>query len=334
MSLLDDVLAANAAVVEGSDVPVPAVPQGRRVVVVTCSEIRGPRGLGVAACLGFSRDEALVFANAGARVTTLDGDVVRSVASALAIADGGEVFVVAHENCEFQEADPDAVAAQLPSTNSSLLAALGALCGESFVSARKLALSSAETLRSSPFLPRATPVHALVLDEGRGRLSVEQRGYDVAGAAATSAILGSPGLGAAPSPILAAPGPTGFGAAGPVALFGSGPSSLMGLAPPASLSPAPDLGAMSNAFLAPPPPPPSPTSVPGFVMPPSPPSSFGTPTPPPLPPPSPLKFADSVPPQPPPPPTPRTAPKGADGGDDPFKKAAETLERLRRARRR
>jgi len=326
MSLLDDVLAANAAMVEGSDVPVPAVPQGRRVVVVTCAEIRGPRGLGVATCLGFSRAEALVFANAGARVTTVDGDVVRSVASALAIADGGEVFVVAHENCEFQDADPDAVASHLASPNSALLGALGALCGASFVSARKLAIASAETLRSSPFLPRATPVHALVLDERGGRLSVEQRGYDVVAAAPSSSILGSSGLGAAPSPILAAPGPTGFGAPGPVALFGSGPSSLMGSAPPASLSPAPDMGAASAAFLAPPPPP----SAPGFVAPPPAPTA---PAPPPLPsptPPTPLTFGDPVP----PPPPPRAAPKGADGGDDPFKKAAETLERLRRARRR
>src|SRR5215471_15893975 len=117
MALLDDVLAANAAVVEGSDVPVPAVPPGRRVVVVTCAELRGPRGVGVAACLGFAHAEAIVFANAGARVTSGDGDVVRSVASALSMADGGEVFVVAHENCGFLDADPDSVAAQMASPN-------------------------------------------------------------------------------------------------------------------------------------------------------------------------------------------------------------------------
>jgi hypothetical protein len=171
-------------------------------------------------------------------------------------------------------------------------------------------------------------VHALVLDERGGRLSVEQRGYDVVAAAPSSSILGSSGLGAAPSPILAAPGPTGFGAPGPVALFGSGPSSLMGASPPASLSPAPDMGAASAAFLAPPPPP----SAPGFPAPTSPARTV----PPPLPPaPAPsLRFDEPPPPPPPARPAPGVAPKGADAGDDPFKKAAETLERLRRARRR
>jgi len=328
VALLDDVLAANAAVVEGSDVPVPAVPENRRVVVVACAEVLTCAGKPLASMLGFSHDEALVLANAGARVQSADGDVVRSVLAAFSILDGGEVFVVAHERCEFQEADPDAAAALFASPNSSLLTALSTLCGDSFVSARRLAVSSAETLRSSPFLPRGTPIHALVVDV-RGRLTLEQRGYDVAGSPASSSLVASAGLGPGPSPILTAPGPTGFGAPGPVSLFGSGPSSLMSSAPP-PIAPAPP--SIASAFLAPPPP------VPGFTAPPpsppSPPAPTPTtrtwdvaptpaPVPPPLPP-QPLKFDDPVPPPPP--------PKARD--DDPFRRAAETLERLRKARKR
>ncbi len=319
MALLDDVLAANAAVVGGTDVPVPAVPAGRRVVVVTCSEILACAGRPLAASLGFSHAEAFVVANAGARVTEPDGDVVRSAAAAFAACGGGEAFIVAHESCSFLASDPDAVAASLAAPNSSLLSALGQLCGASFVSARQLATASADVLRASPFLPRGTPVHALVLD-ARGRLSLERRGYDVVVApAAPTAPLG---LGASPSPILVAPGPTGFGAPGPVSLFGAAP-----------IAPSPDLAAASAAFLSPPPPPAAPLVAAPPVVPPTAPSAptwTSPPAPTPAPAatsPSPLKFDE------PPPPPPRPAQKPSDPTDDPFRRAAETLERLRRARR-
>src|SRR5439155_7374262 len=112
------------------------------------------------------------------------------------------------------------------------LAAAESLCGESFVSGRKLAIASAEMLRASPCLPAGTPVHALVLAEGRGTLSAEEPGYERIGTAAV-ALAAGPALSVAPSPILGASGATsGFGAAGPVGLFGPVPSSLMGAPPP------------------------------------------------------------------------------------------------------
>jgi carbonic anhydrase len=347
MSLLDDVLAANAAVLDRTDVPVPAVPSGKRVVIVTCSEIRAPGGRDLSAFFGFRSDETFVVANAGGRVRAPDGDVVRSVVAAIAQARGGEVFVVAHEGCEYLEADPESAVALVASPTSALLVAAETLAGENFIAARRLAIAAAETLRASPFLAR-TPVHALTFDENRGRLSAEQPGYGVApaaGAAAPSA----PSMGTAPSPILAAPGASSFGAAGPVSLFGSGPSSLMA-------APSPDLGAGAAAsFLSPPSPSPSPSALqppmpvaptPSFVMPPAPPvapPTFVMPAPPPPPPPSPaeppplepLTFGD-VPPPPPPRaparPAPPAEPRPA-SSDDPFQRAKETLERLRRERR-
>jgi carbonic anhydrase len=331
MSLLDDVLAANSAVADGSDVPVPAIAAGRRVVVVTCSEIRAPGGRDLASFLGFATDDAFVVATAGARVRSPDGDAAASVVAGLALGDGGEVFVVAHEGCEFLEADPDSAAAISGASTSALLAAAQTLCGEDFISARKLAISSAETLRRSPFLAKC-PVHALVFADGRRRVTSEQSGYGASAAASPATASG--GLGAAPSPILAAPGPSGFGAPGPVASFGAGPSSLMA-------APPPDLGAGAAAsFLAPPafvspPPPAGAPAQPAFVMPPAPPPTPPVPSPPAL---EPLSFKDVPPPPPPraparPAPAPPPVPPRAPESDDPFKRAAETLERLRRERR-
>ena len=339
MSLLEQVLAANAAVLDGSDVPVPAVPAGRRVVVVTCSEIRAPAGRDLAAYFGFAAGEAFVVANAGARVSRSEGDVARSVAEALARVGGGEVFVVAHENCDFLDADPESVAglsAHAPST----LAAAETLCGESYVSARKLAMASAEMLRASPFVGPRVPVHAMVFDEGRRRLSAEQPGYGLT--AAPGAGAAPSGLGPAPSPILGAAGPSMSGgyASGPVSLMGAGPSALMG-APPPLVAPPPDLGAGASSFVAPPPPPmPVAPIMPPMPVPPSPPPAptyAPAPREPAVPPPlEPISFSE--PPPPPPrrqsPPHPqRDTPPPPPAPDDPFRRAAEVLERLRRERR-
>ena len=326
MSLLDDVLAANAAVLERADVPVPALAEGRRVVIVTCSEIRAPGGRDLASYLGFTHDEALVIAVAGPRIGSPGGDAARSVVTALALGEGGEVFVVVHEGCEFLESDPESAAALTNASTSTLLTAAEALCGESYISARKLAMSSAETLRSSLFLA-GTPVHAMAFDESRRRLTIEQSGYGVVATQASAAPFAS-GMSASPSPILSAPGASSFGGTGPVSLFGSGPSSLMS-------APSPDMGARAPAsFLAPPAfvPPVAPPSPSAFVMPPSPPPAPPAPrasAPPPL---DSLSFGD-VPPPPPPRPAPKPAPQKASDTDDPFRRAAETLERLRRERR-
>jgi len=326
MSLLDDVLAANSAVLERADVPVPALAEGRRVVIVTCSEIRMPGGRDLATYFGFTHDEAFVIANADARVDSPAGDVARSVVTALALGEGGEVFVVVHEGCEFLESDPESAAALTDASTSTLLTAAEALCGQSFISARKLAMSSAETLRASPFLA-GTPVHAMAFDESRCRLTTEQQGYGVAASAASAARFAS-GMSAAPSPILSAPGTASFGGTGPVSLFGSGPSSLMS-------APSPDMGARAPAsFLAPP------AFVPPVAPPPAPlaPSTAFTmpsPSPPEPPAPSPiesLQFKD-IPPPPPPRVPPKPAPAKPSDTDDPFRRAAETLERLRRERR-
>src|SRR5205085_2535677 len=128
--------------------------------------------------------------------------------------------VVAHENCAFLESDPEALAGLLSGGYSSSIGAAEAFCGESFVSARKLALSSAQMLRSSPFLPRGTPVHALVLNDGRGSLSLEEDGYAQAASAAraTAGAMSGPSSVAAsaaasflsaPPPILGTPGAAG-----------------------------------------------------------------------------------------------------------------------------
>ena len=324
MSLLNAILEANSAVMEGGDVPVPAVPGGRSVVIVTCSEIRAPGRRDMAAYFGFTQGEAFVVTNAGARVHESEGDVARSVVCALAASGGGEVFVVAHENCRFLAADPESVAALVAAPNSAIVQAAEALSGPNFISARKLAITSAEMLRASPFVAARAVVHALLFAEGRGRLTSEQSGYGVAAAAPSSAPFAM-GMSASPSPILSAHGSSGGIAPGPVSLFGSGPTSIMST-PPSFIAPPPELTGAA-AFLAPasatfaePPPPKLP---PGFVVPTVPYVAPATdePEPPPF---EPLSFT--------PPPPPARQPKSP-GAEDPFRRASETLERLRKQRR-
>jgi hypothetical protein len=128
------------------------------------------------------------------------------------------------------------------------MAAVWGTCGESFVSARRLAITCAERLRASPMLPPGTPVHALVLNTGSGRFAVEEPGYGklaapgVLGAVSASSAMG--GLGVMPSPMLQ-PSSAG-GVAGPagVGMFASGASSLMGPGP------TPLLGAAGPGYAA------------------------------------------------------------------------------------
>jgi hypothetical protein len=341
MSLLTDVLAANSAVLDRSDVPVPALPAGRRVVILACSEIRAPGGKDLASYLGFAPEEVLVVATAGGRVRSPDGDAAASIVASLALGSGGEVFVISHEGCQFLEADPESAAALVESPGSSQLMAAQDLCGEDFVSSRKLAIASAEMLRRSPLLARC-PVHALVFADGRGRLTSEQAGYDVAAAPYIS------GTGTSPSPYLVAPGSTSGFNSGPVSLFGGGSSAMMG-APAPLVAPPPEISAGASSFLSPPPPPTAGVmSNAGHMsnagsssmfpqMPPAPPAMPPSMVaPPPLPPSpvEPLTFGEPPAPPPPPPAKPdRGPPPRKPDADDPFRRAAETLERLRRQRR-
>lgn len=342
MALLDEVLAANSALMERTDVPVPRLAEGRRVVIVTCSEIRAPLGRDIAMYFGLAPGDAFVVANAGARVHDARGDVARSVAVALAAAGGGEVFVVAHENCTFLHADVDSLNALIFAPTSDSLVAAESLCGENFISARKLAITSAENLRASPFVAASAAVHAMLFAEGRGRLTSEQQGYGVSAASASAAPVAL-GMSASPSPILAAHGSVGGFAPGPVSIMSAGPSPLMG-APSALMgmgSPSALMGATSPDFGHAP----APAAPPGFSMPTAP-SSFAPSAPslsfderkapppagepPPL---EPVTFFDPPPPPPPRKPGVRQGTPRPPDLDDPFRRAAETLERLRRERR-
>ena len=317
MTLLDELLAANAAIVAGEPAQVPRLPSGRALVVVACSESRrGPSGRGLAAVFGLAAEDVLLVCAAGARVGRADGDRARSVAVGLARRDGGEVLVIAHDRCAFLDAYQDQVAARL-GTRAPAWDALRSFCGERYMSPAAQATDAARTLRSSPFLPAGTVVHALVVDDSTFRVEVAEAGY---------------GAAIAPPASGAAPGAASLGAAtGPVSFFAGG--AAFEAPPPIFGEPSPVADAASVTPEWTVPPPAFTAAVPDFVVPPT--------APPPraaehraatdweLPPPEP----------PPPPPPPRSSPakpgqhRKSPAGQDPFARAEEILERLRRERR-
>jgi hypothetical protein len=199
MSFADQVLEFDRARAEGREAPVP-VTGGRKVVCVVCPETAHE----VAARLGLDADQVVVVAVPAARVHHVDGDVARAVALAAGASGGtsggADVVVLGHEGCVYRS-PTFAVPGPPPQ-------------GESFPTVRDLVRHSVAQLRGSPWMARTNVAGFVAGASGR----IESAG-DVVPAApgpvTGPAAFGVPG----PVGSLAASGPVSFfdgaGAAGP-----------------------------------------------------------------------------------------------------------------------
>jgi carbonic anhydrase len=159
MSVVDEVLTANAAFAERLVAPQPtAVPQ-RALAVVTCMDAR----IDVFGALGLGLGEAHVIRNAGGIVTR---DVVRSLVVSQHKLKTREILVMGHTECGMEGLDEDEVAEELAETTG----ARPALVFGGFADVAEAVRRSVKHIQATPFLPYRDAVRGCVYEVDTGRV--------------------------------------------------------------------------------------------------------------------------------------------------------------------
>ena len=182
MRLFEAIVDANHRALEGDeraglrpDEWVDALP----AVVLTCFDPRlhplMPEVLGV------GEPDFIWLANAGNVVTGPLSSTVRSLALACAVHDGKEIAILGHTDCRFFQPVRFLLEGRLKSRGIDLGAAtakldefLGRLVNE-----RNNVQAAVRHVRQSSLIPRAIPVHGLMVDVESGQLEWVVNGYEV-----------------------------------------------------------------------------------------------------------------------------------------------------------
>lgn len=180
--VIDEILAANERfVTKHQPAQLSHLPH-RRMAVVTCMDTRLTHLFEEA--LGLHRGEVLQLRTAGATIPEgeeINGDLIRSLAGAIYLLGVWEVAVIGHTDCGLSHGDLARLTAAmqalevdpttLPEKGEELLRWLG-----TFHDVRENTARTARAIRTSPYLPRSIPVHALVIDVNTGKLEMVERG--------------------------------------------------------------------------------------------------------------------------------------------------------------
>ena len=161
MDVFDDVLTANRGYAESfRDTGRPGK-AARGLAVVTCMDSR----ISPLEMLGLEPGDAKILRNAGARVTD---DVLRTLVLAVHLLDVNRVMVVAHTDCRMTKVTDDEV-------HEEMLARCVDTRSLDFRTIsdqrRELALD-VQRIRSSPYLPKDTPVIGAIYDVHTGLIEV------------------------------------------------------------------------------------------------------------------------------------------------------------------
>jgi carbonic anhydrase len=160
MTVVPELLTANARYAAGFDQGDLPMPPGRRVAILTCMDAR----LDPAKALGLAEGDAHVIRNAGGRASD---DALRSLAISQQLLGTREVVVIHHTDCGMQTFTNDDLRARLR-------AELGAdAAGIDFLPFSDLEASVRQdvaAIRESPLVPRDVAVSGFVYDVQTGRL--------------------------------------------------------------------------------------------------------------------------------------------------------------------
>ncbi len=191
MSVLDEVLSANAAYAAGfGDKSELALPPARGFAILTCMDAR----LDPAKYAGLSEGDAHVIRNAGGRASD---DAIRSLVISYKLLGTKEWFVIHHANCGMEFFTDEVIRGLL--ANSLETAALGDAgfydvgTGPGSAEAQHIdwltiadqaasVLEDVERIKAHPLVPSAIPVYGYIYDVATGRL-VEVPAARAAGAA-------------------------------------------------------------------------------------------------------------------------------------------------------
>ncbi|WP_307784276.1 carbonic anhydrase [Salinibacterium sp. SWN248] len=192
MSVLDEVLSANAAYAENfGDKSELALPPARGFAILTCMDAR----LDPAQYAGLSEGDAHVIRNAGGRASD---DAIRSLVISYKLLGTKEWFVIHHTNCGMQFFTDDVMRGLL--ANSLETAALGDAgfedvgTGPGSAEAKYIdwltiadqaesVLEDVTRIKAHPLVPSGIPVYGYIYDVSTGQL-VEVPEATAAGAAA------------------------------------------------------------------------------------------------------------------------------------------------------
>lgn len=191
VSVLDEVLAANAGYVSGFGAKSElALPPARRFAILTCMDAR----LDPAKFAGLSEGDAHVIRNAGARASD---DAIRSLVISYKLLGTKEWFVVHHSNCGMEFFTDEVMRGLLASSLETAALGdqgfydIGSGPGSSegnyidwltIANAEQSVTDDVARIRSHPLVPRSIPIYGYIYDVKSGRLN-EVTAATAAGAA-------------------------------------------------------------------------------------------------------------------------------------------------------
>jgi len=180
--VIDEILASNEAFLSKHQPAQLSHLPRKRMAVVTCMDTRLTHLFEEA--LGLHRGDVLQLRTAGATIPEgqeINGDLIRSLAGGIYLLGVREVAVIGHTECGLSHGNLATLTASMqalgvdpanfPEQGDALLRWLG-----TFQDVRENTARTARAIRTSPYLPRGIPVHALVIDVHTGKLEVIERG--------------------------------------------------------------------------------------------------------------------------------------------------------------
>lgn len=184
MRLLDEIMHANETYLQlnginPAETPVPRPPQ-RKVAIFTCMDGRLVELLEPA--MGISRGDAHIIKNAGNTVVHRNSEVIRSLVVSIFALGVEEVLVVGHRDCgmarlDTNELEQAMLARGVPQEAMDAVDNLHEWLG-GFGDPEANVRNVVRRIRSSPLVPDDVPIHGLIVEPQRGKLSVLVNGYE------------------------------------------------------------------------------------------------------------------------------------------------------------
>jgi carbonic anhydrase len=159
MTVIDEILAANARYAESYAAAIATAAPVRRLAVVACMDAR----LDLFAALGLRPGDAHLIRNAGGVVTD---DVIRSLAISQRLLGTRSIALVHHTGCGMLEVRDDELRAQIERETG----VRPPFAFEAFADLDADVRQSLARIRLSPFVPVKDEVRGFVFDVATGRL--------------------------------------------------------------------------------------------------------------------------------------------------------------------
>lgn len=160
MSVLDDLLVANARYAAGFTKGALAAPPRRRLAVLTCMDAR----IDPARALGLEEGDAHVVRNAGGRATE---DAIRSLVISHELLGTRHFLVIHHTDCGMMTFTNEQLRARLREHLGADASTMDFLPFSDLVESVR---ADVATLRASPLIPKDIPIDGLIYDVRTGRL--------------------------------------------------------------------------------------------------------------------------------------------------------------------